>query len=118
MQTVLSPSTAGAASGSDNNPPSSRPLPRITVNLREAAQMLGQSTITVRRLIKRGLLHPLRTTRHVQFAVDELRRYASDPGNQVRHTRLAPQCLPGSQHYLKAVAASQQNRKLTAKLKH
>ena len=95
-------------SGGDND----SAIPRGAFQLHEAARYLGVSVISVRRAIQRGLLHPNRVFRHLLFPRAELDRFLLDPGNTKRHTRLAPQCLPGSQNWRKAVAASQQNREL------
>ncbi|HYR22307.1 MAG TPA: helix-turn-helix domain-containing protein [Chthoniobacterales bacterium] len=54
-------------------PPSA---PIGALKLKDAAQYLGGvSTITVRRLIKRGLIKPNRALRHVLIPVAELDRF-------------------------------------------
>jgi hypothetical protein len=56
-----------------NQPPSFAPG---AYKLKSAAQYLGGlSTVTVRRLVERGLLHPNRATRHLIFAKTELDRF-------------------------------------------
>lgn len=46
--------------------------------LKEAAQSLGMSTGTVRRLVDRGLLKPNRALRTLLFSATELDRFASE----------------------------------------
>lgn len=49
------------------------PLPsRLTLKVGEAASVLGVSTSTVRRLIARGFLKPLRQLRHLLIPVDQV----------------------------------------------
>ena len=46
------------------------------LKIKDAAQYLGGvSTITVRRLIKRGLIKPNRAVRHVLIPIAELQRF-------------------------------------------
>jgi excisionase family DNA binding protein len=45
------------------------------VKLKEAANYLGVSPISIRRLIKRGLIKPNRALRHVLIPVAELDRF-------------------------------------------
>jgi hypothetical protein len=40
-----------------------------------AARYIAVSPLTLRRLMERGLIRPIRTTRHLTFAVSELNRY-------------------------------------------
>jgi len=51
------------------------PILRGGFQLKEAADYLGVSTITVRRLVQRGLLKPNRKIRHLIFSVKELNRF-------------------------------------------
>jgi excisionase family DNA binding protein len=51
------------------------PTLRGGFQLPEAADYLGVSTITVRRLVQRGLLKPNRKIRHLLFPVKELNRF-------------------------------------------
>ena len=51
------------------------PTLRGGFQLREAADYLGLSKITVRRLVHRGLLKPNRSVRHLLFPVKELNRF-------------------------------------------
>ena len=47
-----------------------------SLKLKDAAQYLGGvSTITVRRLIKRGLIKPNRALRHILIPIGELDRF-------------------------------------------
>ncbi len=51
------------------------PTLRGGFQIHEAADYLGMSTITVRRLVQRGLLKPNRKIRHLIFPVRELNRF-------------------------------------------
>jgi excisionase family DNA binding protein len=51
------------------------PTLRGGFQLRAAAEYLGLSKITVRRLVQRGLLKPNRSVRHLLFPVKELNRF-------------------------------------------
>jgi excisionase family DNA binding protein len=49
------------------------------LKLKDAAQYLGGvSTITVRRLIKRGLIKPNRALRHILIPIGELDRFLAE----------------------------------------
>ena len=51
------------------------------LKIKEAARYLGGvSTVTVRRLIKRGLIKPNRALRHVLIPVSELDRFITSGG--------------------------------------
>ncbi|HEV3098164.1 MAG TPA: helix-turn-helix domain-containing protein [Candidatus Udaeobacter sp.] len=53
-----------------------KPAPAGALKLKDAADYLGGvSTITVRRLIKRGLIKPNRALRHVLIPIAELDRF-------------------------------------------
>lgn len=55
----------------------SRPVGALKI--KDAAQYLGGiSHITVRRLIKRGLLKPNRALRHILISVEELDRFLAE----------------------------------------
>jgi excisionase family DNA binding protein len=59
--------------------------PLGALKLKDAARYLGGvSTITVRRLIDRGLLKPNRALRHILIPVAELDRFVTGEGRQVR----------------------------------
>ena len=47
-------------------------LPRLSVKIKEAAQIAGVSQATIRRAIERGLLKPCRAFRHPLIPVDQL----------------------------------------------
>ena len=47
---------------------------RRAYKIHEAAEILGITSISVRRLIDRGLLRPCRALRHVLVPVDEIER--------------------------------------------
>ena len=54
-------------------------VPRGALKIKEAAEYLGGvSTMTVRRLINRGLLKPNRATGHLLFPVSELDRFLTE----------------------------------------
>ena len=48
------------------------------VKLKDAANYLGISTLSMRRLIKRGLIRPNRALRHLLIPVAELDRFLAD----------------------------------------
>jgi Helix-turn-helix domain len=48
---------------------------RGALKLRDAADYLSLSAISVRRLVDRGLLKPNRATRHILFPISELNRF-------------------------------------------
>jgi len=51
------------------------------VKIKRAAEYLGGvSQITVRRLIKRGLIKPIRALRHILISVEELDRFINSGG--------------------------------------
>jgi excisionase family DNA binding protein len=50
---------------------------RGALKLAEAARYLSVSTITVRRLIERGLIKPNRSLRHLLIPISELDRFLS-----------------------------------------
>ena len=51
---------------------------KMAYKLSEAAAMLGVSTITLRRWVSRGLLRPIRVSRHFLFSRTELLRFLAD----------------------------------------
>lgn len=54
------------------NPAEKQVASRLTLKIGEAASLLGVSTSTVRRLISRGFLRPLRQLRHLLIPVEQL----------------------------------------------
>jgi excisionase family DNA binding protein len=50
------------------------------LKLKDAANYLGVSPISIRRLIKRGLIKPNRALRHVLISVAELDRFINSGG--------------------------------------
>ena len=48
---------------------------RGALKVKEAAEYLGVSSVTVRRLVKRGLIRPNLALRHILIPVDELDRF-------------------------------------------
>ena len=50
-------------------------LPKLAYTLREASDVLGLSTRTIRRLVNRGLLHPSRASQRFIFSHKELDRF-------------------------------------------
>ena len=55
-------------------------VPIGALKIKAAARYLSVSTITVRRLIKRGLIKPIRALRHILISVDELDRFINSGG--------------------------------------
>ena len=49
--------------------------PQLAYKLKDAAALLGVSTVTMRRAIQRGLIRPSRAFRHVLISADELNRF-------------------------------------------
>jgi len=100
MQTEVLPDSCSIAAA---------PL-RGALNLRETATYLGVSVITVRRLVKRGLIRPNRALRIPMFVIRELEAFLSDPTNKKSRSTLPPQNRPGTRVWEKAVANSPQNK--------
>jgi len=50
------------------------------LKLRQAAEYLGLSTVSIRRLIKRGLIKPNRALRHILISISELDRFINTGG--------------------------------------
>jgi excisionase family DNA binding protein len=57
-------------------------VPPRVVKLKEAARYLGISPVSVRRLIKRGFIKPIRVLRHVLISIVELDRFVNSGGLQ------------------------------------
>jgi excisionase family DNA binding protein len=53
-------------------------IPRGALKLKDAAQYLSVSPITIRRWIERGLIKPNRASRHIIISVLELDRFLAD----------------------------------------
>lgn len=49
--------------------------PPLAYKLKDAAALIGVSTISMRRAIQRGLIRPSRAFRHVIISADELKRF-------------------------------------------
>ena len=56
---------------------------KLALSRVEAAEALGVSTITLDRLVKRGLLKPPRATRRPLFALWEIERFLKDTTGEV-----------------------------------
>ena len=56
----------------------SEALPRLAYSIRELAEMLNLSQKTIRRLIQRNLLKPMRATRHIRIYRQEIERFVRD----------------------------------------
>jgi len=56
------------------------PVTPQVLKLRQAAEYLGVSIVTVRRLIKRKLITPIRALRHILIPVSELERFIKTGG--------------------------------------
>jgi excisionase family DNA binding protein len=52
--------------------------PRLAYTMRETADLLGISYMTVHRLIKRGLLHSSSALRHKLIPASEIERFLKD----------------------------------------
>jgi len=50
------------------------------LKIRQAAEYLGLSTVSIRRLIRRGLIRPNRALRHILIPVSELERFINAGG--------------------------------------
>ena len=59
-------------------PPTPANIIKLAVNRQTAAEMLSVSDTTFYRLIKRGLIHPVKATRNPIFSVKELQRFLDD----------------------------------------
>lgn len=59
---------AGLAMNTEQPPP-------LAYKLKDAATLLGVSTVSMRRAIQRGLIRPSRAFRHVLISADELNRF-------------------------------------------
>lgn len=56
---------------------------QIAYKIKDAAALLGVSTVSLRRAIQRGLIRPSRAFRHVIISAEELNRFlASTTANQ------------------------------------
>jgi excisionase family DNA binding protein len=53
-------------------------LPRLAYSVKEAAEILGVSDKTIRRLVDRGLLKPSRAIRHLLIPASSLQRFLQD----------------------------------------
>lgn len=49
--------------------------PKLALKLKETADCMSVSQMTIRRFVGRGLLHPVRAGRHLLFTVEEIRRF-------------------------------------------
>lgn len=49
--------------------------PKLALKLKDTAEAMSVSQITVRRFVDRGLLHPVRAGRHLLFTVEEIQRF-------------------------------------------
>ena len=49
--------------------------PKLALTREEAAKAIGQSTVTIDRLTKRGLLRPSRATRRPVYPIWEIERF-------------------------------------------
>jgi excisionase family DNA binding protein len=58
-------------------------VPKLALTLRETAQALGLSPITIRRLNRRGLLRNVKCVRHLRFPVKEVERFLAETSKEV-----------------------------------
>ena len=59
-------------------------LERLAYSRREAADIIGVSTITIDRLTKRGLLNPSRATRRPLYPKWEIERFLRETSERVK----------------------------------
>ena len=57
--------------------------PKLALTREEAAKAIGQSTVTIDRLTKRGLLRPSRATRRPIYPVWEIERFLRETSMRV-----------------------------------
>ena len=57
--------------------------PKLALTREEAAKAIGQSTVTIDRLTKRGLLRPSRATRRPIYPVWEIERFLRETSMKV-----------------------------------
>lgn len=53
----------------------SEPPTKLAYKLKDAAELLGVSVVSLRRAIERGLIHPSRAFRHILISAKELERF-------------------------------------------
>jgi hypothetical protein len=63
--------------------PVGRSVPKLALTLRETAQALSLSPVTVRRLNKRGLLRNVRAVRHLRFTPKEIERFLTESSQNI-----------------------------------
>ena len=56
---------------------------RLTYKLKEAAEVMGVSIPTIRRLISRGQIRPVRVLRHVLIRVEDLHALIAHQGRNI-----------------------------------
>ena len=76
--TIMHMSTSHEAKTLTPQPGSSGQVQRRAYKIQEAAEILGVTPITVRRLINRGLIRPCRVLRHVLIPADEIEKLLND----------------------------------------
>jgi len=66
--------------------PGTKPLPKdkLALSRKEAAEALGISTVSVDRLVKRGLLRPSMALRRPLFPVWEIERFLRETSQQLK----------------------------------
>jgi predicted site-specific integrase-resolvase len=63
--------------------PIARSVPKLALNLRETAAVLGLSPITIRRLNRRGLLRNIKAVRHLRFSLKEIERFIAETTKEI-----------------------------------
>ena len=53
-------------------------FPKLALKLKETADALSVSPITIRRWVNAGHLHPVRAGRHLLFTVDDIRTFLAN----------------------------------------
>lgn len=60
---------------SESGPAAAETLPKLAFSIPEAAQMIGVSVVTIRRLLRRGKLRCLDSLRHKIIPLVEIERF-------------------------------------------
>jgi hypothetical protein len=74
--------------------PPNPPSPRIAYRLDETAKLLGISTISIRRAIKRGLIRPSRAFRTPLISQAELERFIAESSLPAANPTATPKTRP------------------------
>jgi hypothetical protein len=75
---IRSSDASKPAHASDSKPPRAETLPRLAYTMRETAEIIGVSYITVHRLLKRGKLRASDAVRNKVIPLTEIERFLRD----------------------------------------